>query len=59
MKKPDKEKRKYTEHDEKEGGHTYKRLRTEQQRKANNALDQLLKRKNFNYRPNDEDLDYL
>lgn len=60
MKKPDKDKRKFTtEQDEKEGGHNYKRLRTEQQRKANNALDQLLKRKNFHYRPSDDDLEYL
>lgn len=59
MKKLDKGKRKYIEPEEKEGGHNYKRLRTEHQRKANNALDQILKRKNFNYRPSDDDLEYM
>lgn len=60
MKKLDKNKRRYTENDDRDaGGHLYKKLRTEQQRKANNELDQLLKRKNFNFRHRDEDVDYL
>lgn len=59
MKKLDKEKRKFVDSEEREGGHNYKRLRTEQQRKANNALDQLLKRKNFDFRPRDDDYDYI
>jgi CelD/BcsL family acetyltransferase involved in cellulose biosynthesis len=54
----DKQKRKFDESEER-GGHNYKRLRTEQQRKANNVIDQLLKRKNFNFRPKDDEYDYF
>lgn len=55
-----KDKRKF-EYDEHEGGHNYKRLRTEQQRKANNALDKVLKQKNFNFRVqlDDDEYEYL
>lgn len=60
MKKLDKDKRKMSDYDERESSHNYKRLRTEQQRKANNALDKVLKRKNYNFRiGDDEEYEYL
>ena len=60
MKKLDKDKRKIGEYDDRESSHNYKRLRTEQQRKANNALDKVLKRKNVNFRiGDDEEYEYL
>lgn len=59
MKKQGKDKHRY-DYDEKEGGHNYKRLRTEHQRKANNALDKVLKQKNFDYRRyNEDDYEHL
>jgi len=59
MKKLDKNKRRFADQDERDGGHLYKRLRNEQQRKSNSELDRMLKQKNFNYRPRDDDYDYL
>lgn len=59
MKKQDKSKQRF-EYDDREGGHAFKRLRTERQRKANNALDRALKQKNFDpRRSTDVDYDFI
>lgn len=52
------DKQKMFEYDDK-SGHNYRRLRTEHQRKANNALDKVLKLKNFDYRIRGDDAEYL
>lgn len=59
MKKSNPKKHNLVDLDKLEGSHYFKKMKTQQQRKANNALDKVLRQKDFSRALNeDEDFYY-